>query len=306
MSPLGPPGASPTDYQRRVVAYIYGNIPVSREELGEYLIARFGPERVEFLINRKIVEMACKAKGIEISDAQIEAQLKQDIASFGPTMTEKQFVDQVLKRFNKTLYEWKEDVIRPKLAMGALVRPTVEVTLEDIQKEFEARYGPKVQCRMIVLAKETPKQVQTQVREAAVKSEEGFLSEARKQFIPDLAARAGEIQPIFHHFPDPRIEKEAFSLKPGEVSSLMGMPDGTTILLRCEKHVPADDSKRLEAERLPLSKELFEGKVAAKIPLVFQEMRQQAQVRVMLENPNQLVPPALSGAPKQLLPPKAN
>src|SRR3954469_13042056 len=48
-----------SDYSRRVVAYIYENMPISREELGEYLIDRFGKERVEFLINRRIVELAC-------------------------------------------------------------------------------------------------------------------------------------------------------------------------------------------------------------------------------------------------------
>src|ERR1700684_4438886 len=44
-----------TEYGRRVVACLY-NQPVSREELGEYLIARFGIERLIFMLNRKIVE----------------------------------------------------------------------------------------------------------------------------------------------------------------------------------------------------------------------------------------------------------
>src|SRR5262249_1943986 len=35
-----------------VVAYIYGNTPITREELGEYLIERLGAERIDFLVNR--------------------------------------------------------------------------------------------------------------------------------------------------------------------------------------------------------------------------------------------------------------
>src|SRR5438128_1326173 len=54
--------AYPDDYNARVVAYIHGNIPVTRVELAEFLIARFGKERIEFLVNRKIVERACQAK----------------------------------------------------------------------------------------------------------------------------------------------------------------------------------------------------------------------------------------------------
>src|SRR5436190_293541 len=65
--------ASASDASRRVVAYIYGNVPVTREDLGEYLIARFGVERVDFLVNHKIVNMACQAKGIVITDGEVEA-----------------------------------------------------------------------------------------------------------------------------------------------------------------------------------------------------------------------------------------
>src|SRR5687768_6887277 len=52
------------DYARRVVAFIHGNIPISREELGEYLIARFGAERLEFLVNRRIIELECQKRRI--------------------------------------------------------------------------------------------------------------------------------------------------------------------------------------------------------------------------------------------------
>src|SRR5262249_2812879 len=36
------PAAATSDYSQRVVAYIYDNIPVTREDLGEFLIARYG------------------------------------------------------------------------------------------------------------------------------------------------------------------------------------------------------------------------------------------------------------------------
>src|SRR5262245_5325847 len=61
----GPPGvpeapSSTSDYTRRVVAYIYQNEPVSREELGEYLIARHGPEKLGVLANKGLIERACR------------------------------------------------------------------------------------------------------------------------------------------------------------------------------------------------------------------------------------------------------
>src|SRR5262249_30379759 len=144
---------SASDYGQRVVAYIYGNVPITREELGEYLIARFGAERTEFLVNRRIVELACKSRGVVITDAAIEAQLREDLNNFKINSV-KDFENQVLRRFHKSLYEWKQDVTRPKRQLAALVRPTITVTAEDLQKAFEARYHEKVECRMIVLRKE--------------------------------------------------------------------------------------------------------------------------------------------------------
>src|SRR5687768_12377012 len=42
---------------RRITAYIYGNVPITREDLGEFLIARGGHEKLELLVNKKIIEV---------------------------------------------------------------------------------------------------------------------------------------------------------------------------------------------------------------------------------------------------------
>ena len=44
------PAQPPSDYSRRVVAYIHNTIPITREDLGEYLIARMGHDRLESLL----------------------------------------------------------------------------------------------------------------------------------------------------------------------------------------------------------------------------------------------------------------
>jgi hypothetical protein len=294
------PGADTSDYSRRVVAYLYDNIPVTREELGEYLIARFGAERLEFLVNRKIVEMACQAKGIVVSDAEVDAQIREDLKAFGPHMTLRDFETQILKRFQKSMYEWREDVIRPKLAMQRLVRASVTVTPEDVQQAFESRYGPKVKCRMIALQKDDAHR--TQIWEKVSKSEQEFLAYAKQQYVPELASRAGEIPEIHKHFPDAKIEKEAFSLKEGQVSPLIQAPDGTWIILRCEKHVPANPSKHIDQERMALSKEVFERKLAMKIPEAFGELRKAANPRILMPNPNRPTVATVNQPPVPLSP----
>src|ERR1700682_6338876 len=63
--------ASHSDYDKRPVAFIYNNMLITRADLGEYLIARFGEQRLDFLINHRIIDMACKAKNIVITDQMV-------------------------------------------------------------------------------------------------------------------------------------------------------------------------------------------------------------------------------------------
>jgi hypothetical protein len=267
------------DYSRQVVAYLYGNVPITRQELGEYLIDRVGPDRIDFLVNRRIIELACRSNKIEITDAEIQAQLVEDLKGF--QCSEKQFVNDVLRPRNKTLFEWKEDVIRPKLALQRLVQDRISVGEEDIQKGFEAKFGEKIECRIIVIPKEQDGKkydIWTQVKSSPAE----FDKVAMSQFLQPLAAEGGKIPPIHHHFGDPNIEREAFKLAKGEISPLIGMPDKTTVILRCENRIPPDTTRRLDQERFALMREIGDMKLRDEIPKVFEQLRAQANPQIFL------------------------
>jgi hypothetical protein len=263
-----------------VVAYIYNNVPITREELGEYLIQRFGPQRLEYLVNAKIIDLACAAKNIHITEQEINAQLGMDLKILG--CTEADFVKNILQRYNKTLVEWKEDVIRPKLAMQHYVEKSIAISEEDIRNGYEAKFGPQIECRMIVLSDKQEAQkydIWKKVRNDA----DEFEREAKNCFIPVLASKAGMVPPIHKHFADPNLEREAFKLKPGEVSPLIGMPDKTTVILRCERIIEADTTKKLDQVRMDLYHEIFESKVAQMVPETFKKMRDEARPQILLE-----------------------
>lgn len=267
------------DYARRIVAEIYGT-PLTREDLGEYLIARFGAERLEFLVNRKIVEKECLEKGITVSDAEVEAQLDADITSMGALLTREEFVSQILKRFNKTLYEWKEDVIRPKLALAKLVRQSVTVEDAEIRKDYESKFGPRVEVRLIVFPAEERNLYK--IYDEIKGSEEKFSHHARNNFIHHLAVKGGKVPPIHKHFPDATLERVAFSLKEGEVSEVVELKDKTKVVMKCDKILPADTTNTYESVRLKLAAQLKEAKVAMKIPEVFNELRRKADPKMYL------------------------
>jgi hypothetical protein len=277
--PLAAPSGS--DYSRRIVAYIFDTTPITREDLGEYLIARFGtPERIDFLVNHKIIEHVCKVKGLHVSADEISVRLKEDLANF--KVNEQEFVSKILKPRNKTLFEYREDVIRPQLALARLCKERVKVTEEDLQKAFEAKYGPKVDCRVIVLSKEFP-QRWNEIWQNATKGEPYFMEEARKQ-PNELAAKGGEVPPIHRHFHDPRIEKAAFALRDGEVSTIIGLPDGNSIILRCTRHIAPDPTKAFDSlQKQALHQEIFETKLSQEIRTCFEQLRRDARPNILVK-----------------------
>jgi hypothetical protein len=310
------PVAQSADKTGEVVAYLYdGQVPITRRELGDYLIDRFGGERIEFLVHRKIIEMACQAQHITIGDAEIRAQMDEDLRAFG--MTEKQFVDNVLKKYNKTMFEWKEDVIRPKLCLQRYVRDKIELEIgeKEIQMGFEAKYGEKVECRIIVLSPEQKKdavEIWTQINQ----DPNQFEIWAKKQCMPAIASAAGRVPPVHKHFGPSRgavmIEEEAFKLKPGEISPRIEMPpppegDGTTVILRCERRIPADGNKQLNEERAALFQEIREARVGEQMKSIFAELLKKARPQIFLEHkkymqvdaPQTAAAPTAAAAPVQ-------
>jgi hypothetical protein len=269
-----------SDYSRRVVAYIHKNIPITREDLGEYLIARYGPDKVEALVNRKIVDNACAARGIRITDVEVDTAFAEDLKGLG-LVSAKDFDEKLLKPRHTTLYQWKEDVIRPKLALTQFCRGRVHVTEEDVQKAFVNRFGDKVRCRMIVLTRDPAQdrkntELWTRISKNDAEGNAEFDKAARSQPIPALAARNGDVPPVSHYCGDDRIEKAAFSLSPGEVSALIETPDGT-VIIKCIERIPAAKKDLTEADRETLRKEILDQKILEEIPKVLKELRDQAE-----------------------------
>jgi hypothetical protein len=279
--PRLPPLPSPASYTGRVVAYIYNSVPVTREELGEYLIARLGMERVEFLVNRKIIEHVAKSKGIEIPPQELQLAYKADLDSLH--LSHKDFVEKLLKREHKTFYEYMYDVLWPRLVMRRMCQDRVKVTEQEVMDAFEAQFGEKVECRAIVLPDAANGHINMQIWEKVRKSEQEFDSYARNQNLPGLAAKGGKVDPIYRHFPDANVEREAFSLKPGEVSALIGLPDKTALILKCVKRIERDTNATMQQEHDRLIKQIFEQKLAMEIPKEFKGMREQASPTVFLK-----------------------
>jgi parvulin-like peptidyl-prolyl isomerase len=295
--PEGPGlGLTPLPPPTQVVAYYGGTTPVTREELGEFLIARYGLEKLELMVNRRIIDKECQAKGVVVTAAEVEKAFDADLVPL--KMDRKTFAKDLLSKWNKNVYEWKEDVVRVRLLLTKLCQGRVKVTEEDVRQAFEAYHGEKVQCRMILWPADQAKFALAEY--ARIRdSEEEFDKKARSQPSSSLAATGGRLPPLGRHmFGDEALEQEAFKLHPGEVSTLVGTPQGQ-VVLKCDLRVPAETNVKLEAERAKLVPEISAKKVQQEMLVVFKGLREKANPRLMLKDPNR--PADLVAEAKRLL-----
>lgn len=282
-----PEGGVPAPTQ--VVAYIHGSKPVTREELGEFLIARYGAEKVEFLVNRKIIDAACANHKVVITDADVDKDLTNQLAVL--KCDKKHFEKEFLSKNGKSMFEWREDVLRPQLMLTKLCEGRVKVSDEDVKKGFEAYHGERLECRVILYPPDQAKFALTEYAKLR-DSEEEFAKKAKNQPSPTLAAQGGKIDVFGRHtLGDEQLEREAFKLQPGEVSALLGTPQGQ-VILKCDKRIPADKNVKVEQVREALVKEITEKKVQQEMQVVFKNLRDAAKPQLILKN---------NGKPEDLL-----
>jgi len=123
-----------------------------------------------------------------------------------------------------------------------LVGKKVQITDDDMHKSYEANYGPRVRCRAIVLSQlRQAQQVWELARDNPGLESFGALAE-QYSVEPGSRAMQGEVPPIQQHGGQPVLEKEAFSLAEGELSSVVQLGDKYVILLCEGRTEPVDVS----------------------------------------------------------------
>ena len=286
-----------SDYASRPVAYIHGNIPVTRQDLGEFLIARGGAAKVELLVNKMIIEAACQKAGVTVTQKEMEAALEEDLG--GLSIKKDQFIQVVLPRYGKSYYEWMEDVIRPRLLLSKLCRDRIQITEADLRIQFEREYGEKRRVQIIGWPKGDNLKAIEDIYAKIRTSQEEFDRAARSQSNPSLAAANGYVKPISRHLPsqEKHVETRAFSMQPGEVSEIIGTSQGY-IVMKLHEIIPPDNSVKFEDVKPRLEKQAFDERMSQEIPKFFAELRTEANPKVLFDGPAEwrFTPPTQSAA----------
>jgi hypothetical protein len=194
------------------------------------------------------------------------------------------FVKNFLKQYHKTLFEWKEDVIRPRLMLTKLCGVTMKVDEEDVHRAFDSEFGEKVRCRIIVWKEGELKHVQ-QIWDKLRSSEAEFATAARNQSMPQLASLGGKIDPICHGIAEKDkdlVETTAFRLQKNDVSEIITIPGQGIAVLKCDERIPPVATASYEKEHPRLYKEAFDRKVSTQIPEIFKKLKAEANPNIIL------------------------
>lgn len=295
------------------VAAIVNGHNITVRDVAEECLERHGIEMLEGMVNRRILEQACRRRKIEVTEADMQREIARAAVSMGKTKghTDEPDIDAWLKDVVEnqkiSLELYKHDIVWPSAALTKLVGGDIEVSQEDLKRSFEANFGPRVRCRAIVLASQrTAQDCWAKAREtvsidrlmrkeleknpAWAKNKEGLrkhvvenvagpaFGKLAAELSVDAASRAddGIIPPIQKHGGEPFLEKEAFALKRGEISGIIQAGDKWVILF-CEGRTKPVDMQ-FEEQKPRMIADLREKKLQLAMAQEFTKLQEDAQI----------------------------
>ena len=272
------------------VAAVVGNHQISLAELAEACLARHGEQTLEGTISRTLLEQACERQNITVSEQDLDAEITRAAGLALPPKADgspdiEGWIKQVTEGQNVSLEVYRRDSVWPSVALRKLVGDSVSVTDEDIRRGYEANYGPRVRCRAIVM--HDPRRA-TRIWDMARNdpSVDNFAKLAQEYSIESSSrALGGEIPPIKRYGGQPALEREAFKMEKGELSSIIQLGDKQVILL-CEGRTEPTQVELAEVREL-IVEDIREKKVHIAMADTFRRLREDATIDNYLSNKSQ-------------------
>lgn len=285
-----------------VAATINGQ-PVHIHELAELCIQRHGEEVLEGTINRRLLQQACKRAKITITDADLDREIARAAAAMLPAKADgspdvEKWLHLVTEEQGISAEVYRSDAVWPSVALRKLVGDKVQVTQEDLQKGFEANYGPRVRCRAIVL--NNLRRAQQVWEMARSNPTEDYFGDLAQQYSVEASSAAlrGEVPPIQKHSGQPVLEKEAFAMKKGDLSSIIQVGPERYVILLCEgqtEPVKVD----FAVVRNDIYADIYEKKLRLAMGEYFQQLQESATIDNYLAGTSQSPKKALERSAEQ-------
>jgi parvulin-like peptidyl-prolyl isomerase len=264
------------------VAAVINGHNVTKRELAELCLEKHGKEVLAGTINRRLLVQACRQRNIAIGEGDLDAEIARAAAQRLPLKpdgspdVEKQIAMETRgQNISEAIY--RRDAVWPSVALKKLVGGRVEVTEDDIRKGFERNYGPRVRCLAIVLNDlRLAQRVFDMARRNPTREHFGELA-AQYSVDPTSKALRGEVQPIAMHGGLPKLEKEAFSLRPGDLSAIVQVGQNRWVILMCEGRTQPVQVDLAEVRDL-IHEEIHEKKLWLAMDDYYQQLQDEAAI----------------------------
>ncbi len=250
------------------------------DDLRAACIERHGADVLEILVSRTLIKQALDRERIAISQADVDAEIARAAENLGFRQPDgrpdiQAWLERVTREQGVPLQHYVEDVVQPTVALKKLVG-NVPVTREDLDKAFQATFGPRARCRMIVLdSQRRAQEVWQLARQQPTAERIGDLAE-RYSVDPTSRGLRGEVPPIQRYGGQPALEREAFALQAGELSGVIQIADRFLVLF-CEGYTePAP--VRLDEVRDELYDDILEKKQRIEMARTFRHLREAAAI----------------------------
>lgn len=219
------------------VAALVNGEAVELERVREACLDRHGADVLEILITRVLLKQALDRSQQQVTQADLDSEVTRAALAMGfrkpdGSADTSAWLERVTRDQKVPLRHYVEDIVQPTVALKKLVGK-VPVTNEDLDKAFDATFGPRSRCRVIVLDNQRRAQeVWQMARENPTAERMGDLAE-KYSVDPTSRTLRGEVPPIQRFGGQPALEREAFALKPGELSGIVQIADRFMVLF-CE------------------------------------------------------------------------
>ena len=271
---------NPALYSQHVgVAALLNGREISIKELAEICIQKHGTDVLNDMINRLLVEQAARREGIIITEQEIDTDIREMAAKHLPPLQNgapniEHWLQKSMEETGLSIPMYRKNIVVPVLALKRLTRSHIHVTEEDIQRAFEANFGQKVRCLAIFL-QDQRRALEVWNKANRHRTEDNFGSLAAEySFDPESRQGRGVIPLIARNCGQPQLEKEAFSLKPGELSQILQI-DEYHVILFCVGYMDPAPVK-IEEVKAALYDDMFEKKQQAIIARYFEKLYEQA------------------------------
>ena len=271
------------------VAALVNGQPVLVEEVKSVCLDRYGRDVVEVLVTRTLIEQALKKQQQSVVQADVDAEIARAATQMGFTKADgtadtAAWLERVTREEKVPMRHYLEDVVWPTVALKKLVGG-VAVSQEDLDKAFQATFGARAKCRIIVLDNQRRAQEVWQMARQNPTAE--HIATLAETYSADPTTRSlrGEVPPIQRWGGQPTLEREAFALKPGELSGVVQVADRFMVIF-CEGFT--EPAKVAFAEvRNELYDDIFEKKQRIEMARHFSHLRESATIDNFLAGTSQ-------------------